>query len=160
MDLSGPEMRQVLLMGGVGLAFGSLYQLAATFLKQSCDEVALDPETEALQLNSELLTLFVQLAEFRSFQESAWREAVVSADELMVRAKAVSDKKIHVNTDDVTFAMARFKNTERQIARMQRAAQDAQNPRAAAKIYQLLTKIYPILQSTYGGVQRALFNAR
>ena len=55
LDLSSPELKPVVLMGMVGMTGGVIYQLASTFIKQSSDAVKLDPETEALRLNPDLL---------------------------------------------------------------------------------------------------------
>ena len=156
LDLSSPELKSVVLMGMVGMTGGVIYQLASTFIKQSSDAVKLDPETEALQLNSDLLNLFVQLAEFRKFNETAYRKAVIAADELVLRAKNVQSKSIVPCLDDLTEALAMKFDVMKQLRNMSKSATRAGNPRVAAAIEHLTTKVYPELEGCHRVVQQSL----
>lgn len=156
MQLNAQEVRSVLILGAGGLATAMLYQLGSIFLRQSSDEVKLDPPTEALQHHGELLHIFHQLAEHRKYNEPAYRWAVISADDLALRLKQINGKVIKTNLDDVHEAFTFFQDTIKRIKKLQASALKAGNPRAAAEIHILLQKLYPELQQCYSGVQRSL----
>jgi len=156
MQLSSEETRSVILIGLGGLATAVLYQLGTIFLKQSSDNIKLDPETEVLHTHSELLHLFVQLAQHRSYCEKAYRMAVISADNLVLRVKQAHDKIIKVSTDDVIETVALQSDVVKQVKKLEAAAMKAGNSRAAAQVESLLEKLYPELQRCHMEVQRAL----
>ena len=159
MQLNRQELKSVAILGAGGLVTAVLYQLGSIYLKQSSDDIKLDPETEVLQTNSDLLHLFNQLAEHRAFNETAYRAAVIAADELMLRLKQVQAGAITPTMDDVHDAFTMYQDTIKQVKKIKAAAEQKGNPRAAAAIDVLLRKLFPEVQQCYIAVQRTLHTA-
>lgn len=83
MKLSKNETYSVVAMGLGGFAVASLYQLFNVYMKQCSDQTLDDIHTEHLNEHSLLYTLFVQLADYREYNELAFRRAVVDADRIL-----------------------------------------------------------------------------
>lgn len=160
MQLNSQELKSLLTVGACGLGGAILYQLGSIYLKQCTDDYKLDPDTEALQSHTDMLHLFHQLAEYRAFNETAYRSAVLSADNLVLLMRQIQARSVTPTLDDVNDAFALYQDSVKQVKKLRAAATAAHNPRAAAAVDILLTKVYPVLQECYIAVHRAVHTAQ
>lgn len=152
--LNKQETRSLITYGLSGLAVALLYGAGNVFFRQCTDMTPLDPPTEALQSNRELLNLFAQLQDLRDTNRVAFSRAVISADRLVIQHNLVREGKIHLSTIDTATAFSEWKSAIKYIGQMSRAAMKNGRPREAAIVDNICRKIYPCLQDVYMAILR------
>ena len=155
MDLSASDLKSIGLITGAGALIGGAYGLASLFLRESTATVDFDPAVEALHMNRDLFALYNQLREYRSFSEKDFRQSVNAADELVLRQSQIEQKKILPSLNDAKDAFAFYNNASKCINKMKTKTLNS-NPRIAAKIEVLHTKIHALLQTSFMAVNRSV----
>ena len=156
--LSGQEARSVAIMGIGGFVTFALYQLGILYIKQASDEYKLDPETECLQKHHILYSFMYQLDTFRHYNETAYKQAVLAADDIALRYDSISSSTIQPNMNDVAEVFSYMQTVKKQISKMSKSALKQHQPRDSAKILMLGGKIYPEIQSLYTYVLKSCRN--
>lgn len=157
LDFSSSDLKKIAMTGTAAAALGIVYKVAEIFMRSSTGTPPVDfePQVEALHMERDLFNLYVQLAEYRSYHEVAFRQTVKTADELVLRMSMIANKSILPTQHDNQQAWGFYQDASKQILRIKNSALK-ENPRAAAIIENIHRKIHDQLQRCYMNVVKSL----
>ena len=160
LQLGSTESKTLVGMGLVGAGLAMAYQMGALYLRQSTDHVELQPPVEYLQHYSAALNIFAQLAEFRTHDETAYRQALIHADRLALLVSHAQNRTLKLNYADSVQAFSYFKVTLGQVQLLGEKAKANQQLRDTACIHRLLKQLYPEMQRLFRLVHEAVHFGR
>ena len=149
MKFTRSSLKSHALHGVVGLTAGVLYSLVSDYLSQRGIGNDIGVETDALQSNVELYSLFQQLKPFSTISKkmnAAFLRAVALADELVLLDKQLSEKRITPKVADRMNASSLFEEcTDRQLAKMVTIAKQKSTSENEVRVHKLYGKIHGVL---------------
>lgn len=152
MKVTGGDIRDLLCWGAGGLASGVVYQLASIWIRQKTNSGDLDPPTEALHEDQELLALFCQLQEYRTLGDNVFRRAVDDADRLVFLHLQLRNKDVAAALHDRPHAFLYLKHAVENLERLLTLSQDHPMPRVPVEVHRLYVLIFTCLETHWNGI--------
>lgn len=152
MKVTQGDTRDLVSWGVGGLVTGVLYQLTSIWIKQKTNRQALDPLTEALSEDQEVFSLFCQLQEYRTINESAFRRAVDDADRLIFLHMQLRNGVIQASLQDRPNAFLHLKNACQHLEAVFQSAQHHAHARVPVEVHRLYVLIFTCLESHWTSV--------
>lgn len=150
-ELSRGEMGSVVTMGLAAAMAASLYKVGEIMIQHRSEgDGDLCIETDMLQENRSLYSLFVQLQEYRYIHQVAFNRAVNEADRMVTHTRTV-ESITDVSTDDGRFSyayMGACKDALRELAKTA-TGNERVSAKHAVKVRKISRDIASILREMY-----------
>lgn len=158
MKITARNIRHAASWGSLGLAAGLCYAIVNSVGARMGMDVKLDPPTDNVQDDPELLYLLYQLGEYRGQNEVAYAELVNAADRLMFRIAQISEAKLAPQLRDRSECFVFVKTCTTNLEKMVESSKLNKNPKIAVSVFHLYTKIYEVIARQWKNAMRITQN--